>query len=646
MRYYAIILGIITLAFVSAALPAHTASAFNAGRIIDDGVFTNKSSMSPSSVQSFLNSKVPACDTWGAQTSEFGGGTRRQWAEARGYSAPFTCLRDYSEGGRTAAQIIYDAAQEFAINPQVLIVLLQKEQGLVTDTWPLASQYKTATGYGCPDTAACDSQYFGLTNQIRWAGRMFRAIINNSPTWYTPYVLGNNYIQYNPVASCGGSNVNIQNRSTQALYNYTPYQPNAAALAAGWGTASCGAYGNRNFYLYFTNWFGSTTAAASYGYSIVSREFYSDSAYQNRLSDTPTIEPSSTFYVRITVKNTGNQTWYKDSLRLGGQDPVNRSSDFATNSWMSPGRVGSMNENSVAGGENATFTFSMRATPHLETRYESFGVLIEGQRWLDGFFTLPITIASANPYYSVKTLSLAAYSDSNLTRPLNAASIDLYTGSKMYVKATLKNTGNQPLPATITKLATSNPRDRTTIYSDASWISQSRVTLAQEGIIAPGATGTFRFSMTAPDTAQARKIEQFGLVIEGERWIHDDIGAVSVQTYTRPPSELSANQTLGVNQSLLSYDERFRLTLQNDGNLVLYSPTRAIWSSSTVGKGGIRLVMQDDGNLVLYRSDWAPVWNSRTGGRGNSKLIPQVDGNLVLYTSDWKPTWYTSTGGQ
>jgi hypothetical protein len=230
---------------------------WNAGNIIDDGVFTNKDTMTPTSIQAFLQSKVPVCDTWGEQTSEFGGGTRREWGEARGYFPPYTCLRDYSENGKLASQIIYDAAQEFSINPQVLIVLLQKEQGLVTDTWPTQGQYRSATGYGCPDTAPCDSQYYGLTNQLRWAARMFRAILNDSPTWYTPYELGNSYIQYNPSSSCGGSNVNIENSSTQALYNYTPYQPNQGALDAGWGTAPCGAYGNRNFYLYFVSWFGS-----------------------------------------------------------------------------------------------------------------------------------------------------------------------------------------------------------------------------------------------------------------------------------------------------------------------------------------------------------------------------------------------------
>jgi len=124
---------------------AHTAHAapvtgFNAGRIIDDAVFTNNTSMSANSIQTFLNSKVPVCDTNGTQTSEFGGGTRAQWGAAHNNPAPFICLKDYSENGKSAAQIIYDISQTYRINPQVLLVLLQKEQGLVTDTWPLNSQ--------------------------------------------------------------------------------------------------------------------------------------------------------------------------------------------------------------------------------------------------------------------------------------------------------------------------------------------------------------------------------------------------------------------------------------------------------------------------------------------------------------------------
>ena len=237
---------------------ADALSGWKAGNIISDGVMTNKKTMTASKIQTFLNSKVPKCDTNGIEQSEYGGGTRAQYGQKYHNQSTFTCLRDYRENGKSAAQIIYDTAQKYSINPQVLLVVLQKEQGLVTDEWPVNIQYKTATGYGCPDTAPCDSEYFGLTNQLDWTGKMFRAILNNSPNWYTPYELGRNYVQYSPDSSCGGSTITIENRSTQALYNYTPYQPNKGSLDAGLGSASCGAYGNRNFYIYFNNWFGST----------------------------------------------------------------------------------------------------------------------------------------------------------------------------------------------------------------------------------------------------------------------------------------------------------------------------------------------------------------------------------------------------
>ncbi len=253
--------------------PAHaaTTAGFKAGNIIDDIVFTNSNTMSVTQIQAFLNSKVSTCDTNGTQpASEFGRSdlTHAQYAALQGWQAPpYTCLRNLNENNVSSAQIIYNVSQQYKINPQVLIVLLQKESSLVTDTWPLNSQYKAATGYGCPDSgtnysANCDAQYFGFTNQITWSAKMFRAIMNASPTWYTPYIVGNNYIQYRPDPSCGGSVVNIVNRATQALYNYTPYQPNTAALNAGYGSAEpCGAYGNRNFYLYFSDWFGSTIGA-------------------------------------------------------------------------------------------------------------------------------------------------------------------------------------------------------------------------------------------------------------------------------------------------------------------------------------------------------------------------------------------------
>jgi len=238
-------------------------SQFNAGRITDDVVFFSPGTMSVNEIQNFLNSKVPVCDTYHAATNP-------------SYQPPYTCLKDYRQDeparsaevglckaiaprtNSTAAQIIYDVANSCGVNPQVLLVLLQKEQSLVTDTWPWSNQYRSATGYGCPDTAPCDSEYYGFFNQVYMAARQFRYYAK-SPTLFSYRMGRSNNILYNPSSSCGSSPVYIQNQATAGLYNYTPYQPNAAALNNLYGSGdSCSAYGNRNFWRMFNDWFGAS----------------------------------------------------------------------------------------------------------------------------------------------------------------------------------------------------------------------------------------------------------------------------------------------------------------------------------------------------------------------------------------------------
>ncbi len=269
-----LVFGLMSIAPLAHAL---SGSDFNAGRIMDDTVFTAANSLNATEIQNFLNSKVPVCDTYGTQPINSGSSqTRAQWAAANGKPLPpYICLKDYSEnisaksadaycgggigsGQKTAAQIINDVSKACNISPKVLIVLLQKEQSLVTDDWPWPVQYRSATGYGCPDTAACDSTYYGFFNQVYNAARVFQYYAKNQ-YGYRPS--RNNSIWYSPDHNCGASDVFIQNQATAGLYNYTPYQPNAAALNNLYGSGdSCSAYGNRNFWRLYNDWFGSTLA--------------------------------------------------------------------------------------------------------------------------------------------------------------------------------------------------------------------------------------------------------------------------------------------------------------------------------------------------------------------------------------------------
>ena len=242
------------------SVDAASLAGFDPGYIISDYQMGNYTSMSEAEIQAFLTAKNPCSNTNYEYYKSLSAGSSYKWHFKDGH---FVCLSEelFGDGevigkGETAAHILWQTAQDYKINPQVLIVLLQKETGLITDPIPNDGDYRKATGYGCPDTAPCSSEYYGFKNQVRRAAALFRTVLDGG---WTNYPLGNNYIQYNPNAACGGSVVNIRSLATSALYRYTPYQPNAGALAAGYGTASCGAYGNRNFYLYFEDWFGGIT---------------------------------------------------------------------------------------------------------------------------------------------------------------------------------------------------------------------------------------------------------------------------------------------------------------------------------------------------------------------------------------------------
>ena len=237
----------------AAAVPAAAVAGFSAGNIISDAVFSKKGAMTEAAVRSFIAGKVATCQKGYVCLEMYKETTPTRAADA--YCAKYT-----GGANEDAARIVFKVAQACNVNPQVLLVMLQKEQGLVTHTWPSNFRYTIAMGMGCPDTAECDTRYYGFFNQVYGAARQMQiyAKTNYFPA-YKPG--GTRRIGYHPNASCGASGVYVQNQATTNLYTYTPYQPNAAALAAGFGTGdSCSSYGNRNFYNYFKTWFGSTGA--------------------------------------------------------------------------------------------------------------------------------------------------------------------------------------------------------------------------------------------------------------------------------------------------------------------------------------------------------------------------------------------------
>lgn len=132
-----------------------------------------------------------------------------------------------------AAQIIYDSAQVYRINPKYILVLLQKEQSLVADPQPTQRQLDWAAGYAVCDDCSTDDpviqKFKGFKKQVSKA------------TWRTRYYLEhpNEFRhQVGQTYDIDDTEVTPQNKATVALYNYTPHL-----------------HGNYNFWRIWNDWF-------------------------------------------------------------------------------------------------------------------------------------------------------------------------------------------------------------------------------------------------------------------------------------------------------------------------------------------------------------------------------------------------------
>jgi hypothetical protein len=528
------------LALGIAALPTGSAAAlsgenFQAGRIIDDGIFFNGASMDAGEIQRFLNVKVPNCDTNGQLPR--GNVTRAEHGTANGYPPPYTCLKDYVQatpskaaenglcgqydgGTKTAAQIISDVARACNVSPKVLIILLEKEQSLVTDDWPWSIQYRSATGYGCPDTAPCDAEYYGFFNQVYNAARQFKRY-DRDATLFRYRAYRANYIQYNPNAGCGGTEVYVGTQATAGLYNYTPYQPNPPALANLYGTGdACSAYGNRNFWRLFSDWFGSTFTGARHA------TFYRHGNY-------PAMLPGQSMQSFFMYKNTGNVAWHdfttaapggQGIVNLSTSSPINRRSNFGLGwgadqnrptgvfsaVYESDGTTLTNNQHIVMPGQIAKFDFTFTAPPNAAPGVyrEWFQPILEAspQPNISGLAFLDVTI--------IKPERKAAYHGQSIHPTITA-------GQSSQAYFMYKNVGTvawhdfttaAPGGHGIVNLAATSPLNRSSLFG-ASWgpdknrptgvfgavyESDGTTLTNNQHIVMPGQIAKYNFTFTVP----------------------------------------------------------------------------------------------------------------------------------------------------
>ena len=76
---------------------------------------------------------------------------------------------------------------------------------------------------------------------------------------------------------------------------------------------------------------------------------------------------------------------------------------------------------------------------------------------------------------------------------------------------------------------------------------------------------------------------------------------------------LPGAHTMSPPSMLQSTGGAYRMVMQNDGNLVVYSASgQPLWATLTQNNPGAWLAMQNDGNLVVYSSSGRPLWASHT----------------------------------
>ena len=241
-------------ALVAQAAADADPSKFIAGELVSDAVFFNGSALSQSAIQSLLTAKGAGCTATGTY-----GCLKSTTFNTPAKSASAACSAIPALSNASAAQVFAAVGTACSINPLVLVVMVQKEQGLVSTTAPTQWMYDHATGWQCPDVGAdpqCDDTptSTGFFNQVFGAAWQFQQY-GKDPyfDWFPVGKVSN--VRLNLDATCGTKKVAIWNKATAALYYYTPYTPNDASLASYPGEGDdCSAYGIRNFWMLFNAW--------------------------------------------------------------------------------------------------------------------------------------------------------------------------------------------------------------------------------------------------------------------------------------------------------------------------------------------------------------------------------------------------------
>lgn len=93
---------------------------------------------------------------------------------------------------------------------------------------------------------------------------------------------------------------------------------------------------------------------------------------------------------------------------------------------------------------------------------------------------------------------------------------------------------------------------------------------------------------------------------------------------------------------LVSENGQYKMTMQRDGNLVVYKQGTAVWNSNTGNKPdeAHSLIIQSDGHIIIFNPRKL-IWGTNVYNKGTKPytLIMQNDGNLVEYDTNNVVIW-------
>ena len=248
-----------------------------------------------------------------------------------------------------------------------------------------------------------------------------------------------------------------------------------------------------------------TVVKPTYSWQLVSQ------AYSN---GSVNASPGQPVTLTVVAKNTGNVTWYKNQgfpVKLATTSPNDRLSRFRSSNWPASTRAALLTEESVAPGQNGTFSFEISVPPVSGAFFERFNLVAEGYTWLNDpgmYFFLNVT-----NNYSWQLVS-QAYSN---------GSVNVSPGQTTTLTVVAKNTGNTTwyknggFPV---RLGTTSPRNRQSTFYSPSWLATSRPAAITEDVVAPGQNGTFTFNVVVPAGSGVRQ-EYYSLLAEGYTWLND-----------------------------------------------------------------------------------------------------------------------------